>query len=244
MDSNQADVATLEQESRQMRARMERLEKENGELRSVCAEAYQLAGAYDAPIEALDNLSASANGDPLPHETFLPVAPHSAGLSESSDADRLTFENIGLHNSMVAAQAELAECKLSAERLQAALSATVGQRDKMLAALYMALPFVEDHEDSYCYKSGVIPKAVKQIKDAIASVEQPASVAAPGASEWIEWIEWKGGECPVCPNTLVEIRLRTGGCDDNKASRFWWDHREVEAACDIVAYRVVQSDAA
>lgn len=42
-------------------------------LRAVCAEAYQLAGAFGAPVEALDNLSAAANGDPIPHETFLPV---------------------------------------------------------------------------------------------------------------------------------------------------------------------------
>lgn len=44
-------------------------------LRFVCAEAYQLAGALDAPVEALDNLSAAAGGEPLPHQTFLPVAP-------------------------------------------------------------------------------------------------------------------------------------------------------------------------
>jgi hypothetical protein len=43
------------------------------QLRGVCAEAYQFAGAYDAPIEVLDNLSAAANGLPLPHKSFLPV---------------------------------------------------------------------------------------------------------------------------------------------------------------------------
>lgn len=42
-------------------------------LQTVCGEAYQLAGVYDAPVEALDNLSAAANGKPIPHETFLPV---------------------------------------------------------------------------------------------------------------------------------------------------------------------------
>lgn len=50
------------------------LEQQRYQLRAVCAEAYQLAGALDAPVEALDNLSAAANGNPLPHETFLPVA--------------------------------------------------------------------------------------------------------------------------------------------------------------------------
>lgn len=42
-------------------------------LRSVCAEAYQLAGFYDADVKALDNLIAAANGEPLPHESFLPI---------------------------------------------------------------------------------------------------------------------------------------------------------------------------
>jgi hypothetical protein len=46
-------------------------------LRSVCAEAYQLAGLlsdhFGNPVLALDNLSAAAQGEPLPHKTFLPV---------------------------------------------------------------------------------------------------------------------------------------------------------------------------
>lgn len=49
------------------------LKAERDALRQVCAEAYQMAGAIDAPIEALDNLSAAANGCPIPHKTFLPI---------------------------------------------------------------------------------------------------------------------------------------------------------------------------
>lgn len=49
------------------------LNKQIEELRIVCGEAYQLAGAYDADELALDNLSAAANGDPIPHKSFLPV---------------------------------------------------------------------------------------------------------------------------------------------------------------------------
>jgi hypothetical protein len=44
-------------------------------LRNVCAEAYQFAGAYGAPTNVLDNLSAASHGDVLPHKTFLPVSP-------------------------------------------------------------------------------------------------------------------------------------------------------------------------
>ena len=43
-------------------------------LERVCAEAYQLAGAVGAPAKALDNLVAGAEGEPIPHATFLPVS--------------------------------------------------------------------------------------------------------------------------------------------------------------------------
>jgi hypothetical protein len=42
-------------------------------LRNVCAEAYQLAGTLGGSVEAMDNLAAAAAGEPLPHESFLPV---------------------------------------------------------------------------------------------------------------------------------------------------------------------------
>lgn len=50
------------------------LDQKIAELRSVCAEAYLMARALNAPTRALDNLSAAASGKPLPHKTFLPVA--------------------------------------------------------------------------------------------------------------------------------------------------------------------------
>ncbi len=43
------------------------------ELRNICGEAYQLAGAIGAPVAVLDNLSDAANGGPLRHATFLPI---------------------------------------------------------------------------------------------------------------------------------------------------------------------------
>jgi hypothetical protein len=49
------------------------LKAEVERLRMVCAEAYQFAGEVGAPERVLDNLSAAADGRPLPHETFLPV---------------------------------------------------------------------------------------------------------------------------------------------------------------------------
>lgn len=42
----------------------------------------------------------------------------------------------------------------------------------LLAALYLALPFVEDHEDSEIYKPGVVRDAVRQIRAAIEAAEK------------------------------------------------------------------------
>lgn len=54
---------------------------------------------------------------------------------------------------------------------QAAIDAISKQRDELLAALYIAIPFVEDHEGDTGYKPGVVAKAVKTISAAIASVK-------------------------------------------------------------------------
>jgi anion-transporting ArsA/GET3 family ATPase len=43
------------------------------ELQKVCAEAYQFAAVYAPEHEILDNLAAAANGDPVPHESVLPI---------------------------------------------------------------------------------------------------------------------------------------------------------------------------
>ena len=45
------------------------------------------------------------------------------------------------------------------------------QRDKLLYALHLALPFVEDCESDPCYKAGAAAKAVASIKSAIAQAE-------------------------------------------------------------------------
>lgn len=45
------------------------------------------------------------------------------------------------------------------------------QRDKLLDAFHLALPFVEDCESDPCYKAGAAAKAVASIKSAIAHAE-------------------------------------------------------------------------
>lgn len=52
---------------------LEEQAREIENLRYVCAEAYQFAGAYNAPVEVLDNLSAAAIGEPIPHKSYLPI---------------------------------------------------------------------------------------------------------------------------------------------------------------------------
>lgn len=73
--------------------------KEILRLRELCGAAYQLAGTYDAPVEALDNLAAAAAGKPLPHEVgaFLPLV-----NQWEEQVERLT---------KVAAQAEIEKLK-------------------------------------------------------------------------------------------------------------------------------------
>ena len=53
--------------------RLEALQRRIEELEQVCGEAYQFAGEVGAPERVLDNLAAAANGQPLPHESFLPI---------------------------------------------------------------------------------------------------------------------------------------------------------------------------
>lgn len=60
------------------------------------------------------------------------------------------------------------------------------------------------------------------------------------------WIDWAGGECPVSPNTWVEVKFREGGRTwDGEAWTWIWLHdgrggRDPDY--DIVAYRVVKGD--
>jgi len=52
-----------------------------------------------------------------------------------------------------------------------------------------------------------------------------------------DWIEWKGGECPVPPDTMVEVRNRSGVQSRDFAGYFRWD--EIDNFIAIVAYRVI-----
>jgi hypothetical protein len=50
---------------------------------------------------------------------------------------------------------------------------------------------------------------------------------------------WNGGDCPVHPESVVEIWLRSGGGPEKQPAGFWrWKHLEEKG--DIIAFRVVE----
>ena len=52
------------------------------------------------------------------------------------------------------------------------------------------------------------------------------------------FIKWHGGECPVPPETMVEVKLRKGVLgQEGRAGRYFWKHDGEDD--DIVEYRTV-----
>ena len=52
------------------------------------------------------------------------------------------------------------------------------------------------------------------------------------------WIKWNGGECPVPPDTLVEVKFRRGdSTSEHPASDYCWRHYGEDH--DTVEYRTV-----
>ena len=68
-----------------------------------------------------------------------------------------------------------------------------------------------------------------------------------------DWIEWEGGECPVEPGMMVEVRYRPShpllpvsessparaGWFKLQGSSDWWRHESQVRTNDIIAYRVL-----
>ena len=49
------------------------------------------------------------------------------------------------------------------------------------------------------------------------------------------WHGWNGGECPVHPEAVVEVLLRSG-CEDGPANVVDWDHKYDP----VIAFRVIK----
>ena len=79
--------------------------------------------------------------------------------------------------------------------------------------------------------------ALIEAKFAELRLEWLTDMVAPQPKE-PEWIEWHGGECPVAPETRVEVKFRSGECNSKfKAGTWNWKHSGW--ASDIIAYRVL-----
>jgi hypothetical protein len=54
------------------------------------------------------------------------------------------------------------------------------------------------------------------------------------------WIEWEGGECPVPPNRVVDVKIRSGEIFYGPAFSYAWTHGG-NGRRDIVAYKLKDS---
>ena len=58
------------------------------------------------------------------------------------------------------------------------------------------------------------------------------------------WIKWHGGECPVPPDTLVEVKLCSGFVRGSRpAGKYFWNHDYDDDDGDIMEYCVVLEQA-
>jgi hypothetical protein len=69
---------------------------------------------------------------------------------------------------------------------------------------------------------------------------------APAQPDADGWIEWRGGERPVDPDVIVDVKYRAqpkidgiNGGQPAPADRFWWAHHGGRAS-EIVAYKVIE----
>lgn len=53
-----------------------------------------------------------------------------------------------------------------------------------------------------------------------------------------DWVQWHGGKCPVDLDTVVEVTMRDGTTERDRAGDYNWRHYSDDPA-DIVLYRVV-----
>ena len=85
--------------------------------------------------------------------------------------------------------------------------------------------------------------AIAILEKALADAKDNATVrfeTVSGAMAYLNdgWIEWRGGDCPVAPDTRVEVKFRDGIMDDEENADFWtWPH--YGHGRNIIAYRVL-----
>ena len=79
---------------------------------------------------------------------------------------------------------------------------------------------------------------------AISAIAKAEAALAEPQADADGWIPWSGGECPVSPTMLVEVKLRSGQAWLNKKAEegsFWeWYHGPKKSPDDIIAYRPIK----
>ena len=79
---------------------------------------------------------------------------------------------------------------------------------------------------------------------AISAIAKAEAALAEPQADADGWIPWDGGECPVSPTMLVEVKLRSGQAWLNKKAEegsFWeWYHGPKKSPDDIIAYRPIK----
>ena len=85
--------------------------------------------------------------------------------------------------------------------------------------------------------------AIAILEKALADAKDNATVrfeTVSGAMAYLNdgWIEWHGGECPVAPDTRVEVKFRNGNTDNEEVADLWfWGNANNDG--QIIAYRVL-----
>lgn len=111
------------------------------------------------------------------------------------------------------------------------------RRDGVKVTLMIRLPEIgtfKGDDGAWRYIDGRVDKGFpNHHMDLVAEWVEPATPDADG------WITWAGGECPVPGDTVVEVRVRDGARDTNRADTWFVCWKNDNMPEDIVAYRVV-----
>lgn len=98
---------------------------------------------------------------------------------------------------------------------------------KAMQGLY-ANPDYTDHTAAVCAKWAY------EMADAMLAAREAEKQKLDGG-----WIEWNGGECPVAPEAIVEVKLASKKFVTGMAEDYQWSNDDPWTV-RIIAYRVVQ----
>ncbi len=124
-------------------------------------------------------------------------------------------------------------------RLRGALEIIVGCFDAaVIEGLYDRMA-EQDNQDPGSLHGLIARRILHAEPVARAALTETADTPAPPPAD-DGWIKWEGGECPVSPETLVDVRYRSRVTNVRRpAKAFRWSN--MRHVADIVAYRIVEA---